>query len=42
MFLFVMNLQDWIQRKKGEMQRKDILEGRKQRKRVKGSKETIF
>jgi hypothetical protein len=24
------------------MQRKDILEGRKQRKRVKGSKETIF
>jgi hypothetical protein len=31
MFLFVVNLQDLIPRKKGEMQGKEIIEGRKQR-----------
>jgi hypothetical protein len=42
MFLFVVNLQDLIPRKKGEMQRKEKIEGRKRRKRVKGRRETIF
>jgi hypothetical protein len=42
MFLFAVNMQDLIPRKKGEMQGKEIIEGGKRRKKVKGRRETIF
>jgi hypothetical protein len=42
MFLFVVNLQGLIPRKKGEMQRKEKTEGGKRRKRVKGRRKQFF
>jgi len=42
MFLFAINLQDLIPRKKGEMKGEEKIERRKQRKRVKGRRETFF
>jgi hypothetical protein len=39
MLLFVVNMQDLIPRKKGKMQGREIIKGKKQRKREKGRRE---